>query len=94
MPKKPTASIEVELTIKERVERFATETNRTPELVVADALGDYLDRVERHAQFLRETQEAARHYQETGLHLTHAEVDAWLEKLANGEEAELPECHT
>jgi predicted transcriptional regulator len=45
-------------------------------------------------QFLAEVQESADEYQRTGLHLTHEEVDAWLEKLQRGEDAQLPECHT
>jgi len=32
-------------------------------------------------------------YQETGLHVTHAEADAWLAKLAASDDREPPECH-
>jgi hypothetical protein len=33
------------------------------------------------------------HYQTTGLHLEHAEVDGWLAQLEAGAEAELPALH-
>ena len=33
------------------------------------------------------------HYQETGIHLTGNEAEAWLEKLEHGEDAEAPTCH-
>jgi predicted transcriptional regulator len=32
-------------------------------------------------------------YQTTGLHLTEEEADAWLCKLENGEDVEVPACH-
>jgi predicted transcriptional regulator len=32
-------------------------------------------------------------YQETGLHVTGGEADAWLAKLEAGEDAEAPGCH-
>lgn len=31
--------------------------------------------------------------QETGLHVTHAQADAWLAQLAAGVDQEPPECH-
>jgi predicted transcriptional regulator len=32
-------------------------------------------------------------FQQTGLRLTHEEVDAWMAKLEAGEDAKLPACH-
>jgi len=32
-------------------------------------------------------------YRRTGLHLTAAEVDAWLSKLEAGSVAKVPPCH-
>jgi len=32
-------------------------------------------------------------YQQTGLHLTGEEADAWLAKLEAGEDVEIPSCH-
>jgi len=33
------------------------------------------------------------HFQSTGLHLDHEEVDAWLASLERGQNPELPELH-
>lgn len=32
-------------------------------------------------------------FQKDGLHLTHAEADAWLARLEAGEDADIPVCH-
>ena len=32
-------------------------------------------------------------YQASGLHVTHAEADAWLARLEAGQDVEAPECH-
>jgi predicted transcriptional regulator len=45
-------------------------------------------------QFREEANAAWEEYQATGLHLTGEEVDLWLSKLAAGEDAPMPECHT
>lgn len=44
-------------------------------------------------EFLAESVAAWEHYQATGLHLTGEEVDAWVDLLIEGKDAELPECH-
>ena len=49
---------------------------------------------EAHKQFRLDAVAAWEHYERTGLHLTQEEADAWLTKLAMGEDAELPPCHT
>ena len=49
---------------------------------------------EEDAEWMREGDAALKHYQETGLHLTGAEVDEWLAKIEAGEIVELPPCHT
>ncbi len=37
---------------------------------------------------------ASEHFKQTGLHLTHEEVKAWLRRLEVGEYVEPPACHT
>lgn len=44
-------------------------------------------------QLHRDLLDARNHYQSTGLHLTHEQVEAWLAKRESGENARLPECH-
>ena len=43
--------------------------------------------------FLEESRQAFEHFQATGLHITGEEIDAWVDQLLEGKDAELPECH-
>jgi len=44
-------------------------------------------------QLHRDLLDALERYRSTGLHLTHEEVEAWLDQREVGENACLPECH-
>ena len=59
-----------------------------------EAIEQYVDREEKREKVRLDVMATWEHYQETGLHLTAQEADAWLEKLAAGEDADVPECHT
>jgi predicted transcriptional regulator len=50
-------------------------------------------REERREQLRRDTLAAWIEYQETGLHVTEAEADAWLEMLEACEDVEPPRPH-
>jgi predicted transcriptional regulator len=55
---------------------------------------EYLKQQDEHIVLEQGAQDSLSHYQRTGLHLTHEEVDAWLVEIEAGNfDAELPECH-
>ena len=58
-----------------------------------EAIAQYVEREEKRESFRQEAMQAWEDYQSTGLHVTHEEMDAYLEKLEAGEAAEPPECH-
>ena len=58
-----------------------------------EAIEQYVDREEKRQSFRDDAQKAWDDYQATGLHLTAEEADAWLRKLAEGDDAEPPTCH-
>jgi predicted transcriptional regulator len=77
-----------------RVQRIAEARNQAPLLVLREAVQQYVDREEKRQQFNADTLAALEDFEATGLHLTGEEVDEWLSKLAAGENAPMPECHT
>jgi predicted transcriptional regulator len=93
MPSASTTSLKLDPAMKERVQRLAAARRRTSHWIMREAIDEYLSREEKREQLRLETIAAWEDYQRTGLHLTGEEVDAWLEKLEKGEDAELPECH-
>ena len=77
-----------------RVRRLATVRQRTPHWVMKEAISAYLDREEAEEGFKQAALRSWQHYQETGLHLTGEEMDAWLARLEAGEHnAPMPPCH-
>ena len=89
------AAVSVQLNLdtelNQRLERLAEARAQSPESIMELAITEY---IEREDEWDREAIESYEEYQRTGLHLTNDEVLEWLEKLASGEDAPLPPCHT
>ena len=86
-------AIKIDSDIKERVKRLAEARHRTPHWLMREAIRQYVEREEKRESFRQDAINAWNEYQTTGLHVTHAEADAWLAKLEAGQDAEPPECH-
>ncbi|KVL37170.1 CopG family ribbon-helix-helix protein [Burkholderia sp. MSMB1835] len=86
-------SIKLDPTLQERVRHLAEQRRRTPHWIMREAIAQYVAREEKRESFKQEAMQAWADYQSTGLHVTHEEMDAYLEKLEAGEAAEPPECH-
>ena len=88
-----TTSLKLEASIKDRVRRLADARQRSSHWLMKEAIEQYVDREEKREKVRQDVMAAWEHYQETGLHLTAQEADAWLAKLEAGEDVEVPECH-
>lgn len=86
-------AIKIDPDIKERVKRLADSRHRTPHWLMREAINQYVEREEKREAFRQDAFKAWNEYQVTGLHATLEEADAWLAKLAEGEDTEPPECH-
>lgn len=87
-------SIKLDDELKKRIQYLAQARRRTSHWIMREAITQYVAREEKRETFKREALEAWETYQRTGLHLTGTEVDAWLAKLEDGDDAETPACHT
>ncbi len=76
-----------------RMKALAEARDRSTHWLMKEAIAQYVEREEKREGFRQDGLKAWAAYQETGLHVTHSEADAWLEKLAEGEDTEPPECH-
>jgi predicted transcriptional regulator len=86
-------SVKLDPAIKKRVQRLAAAQKRTPHWIIREAVEQYVDREEKRDKFRQDALDAWEHYQATGLHVTAAEADAWMLKLAAGKKAKRPVCH-
>ena len=86
-------AIKLDADIKERVKRLADSRQRTSHWIMREAINQYVEREERRETFRQDALRAWQEYQATGLHVTAAEADAWLEKLEQGENVKPPRAH-
>jgi predicted transcriptional regulator len=89
---KPRAS---NMTVKrERLKSLAIAKKRTPHYLMKEAIQTYLEKEEVEQRVIATAQASLKHYKETGLHITHEELSAWVEALHHNPKAEFPVCHT
>lgn len=86
-------SLKLDDAMKARVQHLATSRDRSAHWVMREAIREYVEREEKREAFRQAGLQAWEEYQQTGLHLTGEEADAWLARLEAGEDAELPPCH-
>ena len=60
--------------------------------LLREAIQQYVTREEQRESFRREALDVWRDYQETGLHVTGDEADAWLQEIEADGDVEPPKC--
>lgn len=93
MPRTAITSLKLNTETKARVQRLAAARRRTPHWVLREAVEQYVEREEARERLRQDALAAWNHYQETGLHVTAGEADAWLAKLEAGKRSAPPKCH-
>ncbi len=86
-------TLHLDVGTRERVQRLAEASHRTADALMREAVEEYVDRAETRRTLLQEAVAAWEHYESTGLHLTEAEADEWMDTLVSGGPAPLPKCH-
>jgi predicted transcriptional regulator len=86
--------LEIDDITKEKVLSFSAAHNKSATSIFQEAIAEYVEREERREKLRLEVTGIWQAYQQTGLHVTAAEADAWLAKLENGERVPPPRCHT
>ncbi len=86
-------SIKIPAALKNRMQALATSRDKSIHALMLQALEHFVTREEKREQLRQDAMAAHENYLQTGLHVTSAEADIWLEKLAQGENAEPPKCH-
>lgn len=89
-----TTSLKLDAEIKDRLQWLATARDRKPHYLMREAIQQYVEREEKREQFRQGALAAWNDFQNSGLHLSADEADAWLAKLEAGDDAEVPECHS
>src|SRR3546814_7264832 len=80
-------SIILDDALKGRVQHLAEVRRRSSHWIMREAIAQYVEREEKREAFRQDAIRVWDEYQQTGLHLTLEEADAWLAKLEAGEDA-------
>ncbi|MGB3277331.1 MAG: CopG family ribbon-helix-helix protein [Castellaniella sp.] len=88
-----TVSVKLDSEMRDRIKHLADARNRTAHWVMREAIAQYVVQEEKRESFRQATLAAWREYQDTGLHVTGEEVDAWLASWGTDNELPAPACH-
>jgi predicted transcriptional regulator len=93
MSNSSTTSLKLDAETKARLQRLADSRRRSQHWLMIEAIEQYVDREERREELRRDALARWAEYQESGLHVTAAEADAWLAGLEAGETVPPPAAH-
>jgi len=85
--------VKLDADLRERISRLARARKHSAHFLMKEAICEYVEREEKRDVFHQEALEAWEEYRETGLHVTGAEVIAWLETWGTEHEKDAPTCH-
>ena len=86
-------AVKLDSDIRSRIQELAKARDRTPHYLMREAVSQYVEREERREAMRQDALRAWAAYQESGLHVTHDEADAWMAELETGNDVGPPECH-
>ena len=87
------ATIDIDVALKNRIEQLAELRRRPTQSIISEAIQQYVDRENARESFKNEAMASLAAYQETGRHLTGAEVRAWLKTWGDDGDKAAPWCH-
>jgi predicted transcriptional regulator len=88
-----TTSLKLDDATRERVRKLASARRRSAHWLMREAIEQYVEREEKRESFKQDALAAWQEYQSTGRHVTGEEAEAWLTRLEDGEDADIPACH-
>ncbi|MXZ82038.1 MAG: ribbon-helix-helix protein, CopG family [Gammaproteobacteria bacterium] len=91
----PTIPVTVKLDkdVQIRMKVLAEACGKSSHWMMREAIRQYVEHGEKREAYRQDGLRVWAAYEQTGLHVSHAEADAWLAQLANGGNPEPPACH-
>jgi len=86
-------SLKIDDGLKGRVQQLASQRRRSAHWIMLEAIEQYVQREEARESFKQEALASWAAYQDTGRHLSGAEVRTWLNTWGTDDEKTAPECY-
>ena len=86
-------SVKLDADERTRLSALAAARKRSSHYLMREAVREYLTREELRQDFADEAEKALADYEQTGLHVTHAEMGAWAKSLGTRRPKRFPKWH-
>ena len=86
-------AVKLDQDLRDRLQHLAEARDRSTHWLMRKAIEQFVEQEEKREALRQDALKAWAEYQETGLHVSHDEADAWLARLEAGDAAKAPECH-
>ena len=86
-------SIKLDATVRDRLNSIATRHKRTSHAIAREAIETYVALEKAREALNQEALSSWTHFQETGLHVTGDEVNAWIKSWGTKDELPPPKYH-
>lgn len=86
-------SIRLDATARDKLKAIAARQKRTAHALATEAILLLIERKEQEHAWHESCSAALQHFDETGLHVTHDEVVAWMDSWGTDNEVPAPVCH-
>jgi predicted transcriptional regulator len=73
--------------------QIAEHKKRTVHSLVVEAVDAYIEQTQARMEYEAQAIRSFENYQQTGLHVTHDELQAWADSLNSDNPLEAPQCH-
>lgn len=86
-------SIRLDINAREKLKAIALRQKRSPHALATEAINQLIEQQEREYAWQESCDAALKHFDETGLHASSAEVLAWVDSWGTEKELPSPVCH-
>lgn len=88
-----TVSLKLDDILGDRLRQIAEARRLSPDSIAQEAIREYIQRADLRSSFVEDAQAAWSDFQQSGRHLTDAELSVWLQRWGTDAETEIPVCH-
>lgn len=87
-------SVKLNMDEKNALKTIAKSRSRSVHYVMREVMRDYIQKEKERIAFYDRGVAAIEHHDQTGLHTTLDEMNAWLEARKTAKSSPMPKCHT
>ena len=86
-------SIRIDQNLKDRLAKLASQQKRSAHSLASQAIEKLVDDQEKLQAWNQSCVDSFNEYKSTGLHVTHEEVEKWMDSWGSNDELPPPQCH-